>query len=79
MGRCAVVEPTDEPTSTAASHRVSIGMLVFGVLFVALGIAGVSDTETNPNWVSAGLLAAAGVTGLAGAVRNLLARRHNRS
>jgi len=51
------------------------GMLVFGALFVALGIAGLTDAETDPAWVWAGLLAAAGTAGLAAAIRTALDAR----
>ncbi len=52
-----------------------LGQLIFGVLFLAVGIFGALDAEFSKAWIWVGLLVAAGCAGLASAIGTLRKER----
>ena len=56
------------------SDKLHIGRLIFGVVFVVIGIYGVTDAEPDAGWIWVAVFAAGGLAGLATAIRNLLNR-----
>ncbi len=49
-----------------------MSLLVFGTVFLVLGVLGLAGTGPSGAWISASLLAAAGAAGLVGAIRTIM-------
>lgn len=58
-----------------ALRDLRIATLVFGLFFIAIGIAALVGTDTDPAWVWVGLFAAAGLAGLIVTARSLWVSR----
>lgn len=53
------------------SRPPHVGRLIFGIVFVVIGIFGIVDADFSTTWVWASVFAAGGVVGLVTTVRSL--------